>query len=294
MLSPDRSATVADGRVTAPDGAVLHVESSGQGPAVLLIHGLGYAAWAGRPLRDRLVAAGFRYVTFENRGTGRSDTSPGPYSIELMSRDAAAVVDAVAGGAVHVIGYSMGGYVALSLASLRPDLVASLTLIATSAGGQGSVDVPEATRQAWAEASALSPADFARATMPLSFRSGWVESHPTEFESILAERLARPTPASVWRAQFEASARHLHEGLDVRGVLASALVVHGTDDRVVPHANGEVLADLLPNARLELVAGAGHLSWIEEPDRVAGAIVEFLSASAARSEAAPVERSDRS
>jgi 3-oxoadipate enol-lactonase len=292
-VSPGLSAAVNDVRVVVPDGVLLQVESSGQGPAVLLIHGLGYAAWAGSPLRDRLVAAGYRYITFENRGTGRSDKAPGPYSIGLMARDAAAVVESVAEGPIHVIGYSMGGYVALSLATHRPELVATLTLIATSAGGRGSVDVPEATRQAWSEASDLSPADFARATMPLSFRHGWVESHQAEFEAILQARLAFPTPASVWRAQFEASARHLHDGLDVRGVLAPALVIHGTDDRVVPHANGEVLAGLLPNARLELISGAGHLSWIEEPDLVASTVVDFLSAGAAHA-ATLVETSDHS
>ncbi|MGH3466590.1 MAG: alpha/beta fold hydrolase [Thermocrispum sp.] len=266
-----------DDRVAASDGVLLHIEGSGTGPTVLLIHGLGYAAWAGEPLRERLVPAGYRYLTFDNRGTGRSDKPVGPYSIDQLAVDAAAVALTAGAAPVHVIGYSMGGYIALALAEQRPGLVKSLTLIATSAGGSHAVEVPVDTQRAWQQASAESPADFARATMPLSFRPGWSKENPEQFERILRARLENPTPAFAWRAQFEASTRFFSAGIDVRGIHIPSLVVHGTNDRVVPHANGETLARLLPKAGFSSIPGAGHLSWFEEPDRLAEVILNFLA-----------------
>jgi pimeloyl-ACP methyl ester carboxylesterase len=268
---------VQESTVEAADGTSLHVQTAGHGQTVLLIHGLGYAAWAGIPLRNHLVDAGYRYLTFDNRGTGGSDKPQGPYTITELAVDAAAVVRARAEPPVHVIGYSLGGYIALQLALVQPETVASLTLIATSAGGPGSSDVPEATREAWAAATGGSAEDFARATMPISFRPGWTDSQPEAFESILKSRLEQPTPEHAWQAQYDAGARHIADGLDVRGLRVPALVLHGTDDRVVPHANGVRLANLLPDARFRTLAGAGHLSWFEDPEGVSAQIIDFLT-----------------
>src|SRR4051812_46238667 len=107
-------------RSLTADGVGLHVESCGQGSAVALIHGLGYATWASESLRDRL-ARRCRFVTFDNRGSGRSDKPAGPYSIRLLSEDAASVISR-AGPPVHLIGYSMGGYIALTVALRHPRL----------------------------------------------------------------------------------------------------------------------------------------------------------------------------
>jgi pimeloyl-ACP methyl ester carboxylesterase len=277
---------VRESSVRASDGSSLHVQSAGTGPTVLLIHGLGYAAWAGAPLRSHLVGAGYRFLTFDNRGTGGSEKPTGPYTIQQMADDATSVVDAEGQGPVHVIGYSMGGYIALQMAVSRPSVVRSLTLIATSAGGPGAMDVPETTRRAWEAASGGTPEQFARATMPLSFRPGWTQSHPESFEALLRTRLAAPTPSQVWRAQYEASARHLHSGLDVTGIHVPALVLHGTKDRVVPHSNGTLLASQLPNARFRSLEDAGHLSWIEDPPTVAREIVRFLAEVSASTAAA--------
>jgi 3-oxoadipate enol-lactonase len=280
---------VRDSEVLAPDGVALQAQSAGAGPTVLLIHGLGYAAWAGTPLRNHLVGAGYRFITFDNRGTGRSDKPAGPYTIGQLAEDASSVVEAVGDRPTHVVGYSMGGYIALQLAVSQPSLVRSLTLIATSAGGQGARDVPAGTRRAWEAASNGSPEEFARATMPLSFRPGWAETHPEGFEALLRARLETPTPSYAWKAQYHASAQHLHRGLDVTGIRIPALVLHGTKDRVVPHANGALLARQLPDARLRSLEGAGHLSWIEDPSTVAGEILQFLSeiSSPAAAPAAP-------
>ena len=263
-------------RVLTPDGTGLHTEVTGEGPTVLLIQGLGYATWGWSRTLPAL-ASRFRAVAFDNRGAGRSDKPDVPYSVELLADDALAVVEAVGERPAHVVGFSLGGYVALTLARRHPDKVASLVLISTSCGGHGSFGVPRATRTAWEAASSLDPPAYARKTMPLSFAPGWVKQHPEEFEELLEARLAHPTPSFAWRRQFEAGERFLLEGLDPRTVTRPTLVVHGTKDRVLPFANGKLLASRIPRAELLRLEGAGHLALIERADEVNEAILEFLS-----------------
>lgn len=263
-------------RVLTADGTGLHVEVAGHGPTVLLIQGLGYATW-GWSRTVPALAGRFRVVAFDNRGAGRSDKPDEPYSIELLSDDALAVLEAVGETPAHVVGFSLGGYVALTLARRHPDVVGSLVLLSTSCGGPGSWGVPRATRAVWEAASALEPPAYARKTMPMSFAPGWTKQNPDEFEELLEMRLAHPTPPFAWRHQFEAGERFLQEGIDPRTVAHPTLVVHGTKDRVLPYANGKLLASRIPRCELLRLEGAGHLALIERADEVNRAILEFLS-----------------
>jgi pimeloyl-ACP methyl ester carboxylesterase len=263
-------------RARTADGIGVHVESCGEGSTVVLIHGLGYATWAAAPLRGGL-ARRHRFVTFDNRGSGRSDKPVGPYSIRLLAEDAASVIAHI-GAPVDLVGYSMGGYIALTLALRQPHLVRSLVLVATSAGGPASHGVPEETQRVWASAAAVGdPAEFARRTMPLSFRPGWTDTHSGRFEEILRARLAHPTPVASWQAQYDACAAYLATGVQASGVAVPTLVMHGTADRVVPYTNARPLAAAIPQAQLVALPGAGHLCWFEETDRVNALIGDFYA-----------------
>jgi 3-oxoadipate enol-lactonase len=253
----------------------LHVETRGAGETILFIQGLGYATWAWAPQLDALERRA-RVVAFDNRGAGRSDKPEGPYSIRLLAEDALAVLQKTGAGPAHVVGCSMGGYVALTLALRHPHVVRSLVLISTSAGGDGAVDVPHETLQAWQRAAGASPEEFARRTMPYSFAPGWVEAHPVEFGRWLEARLAYPTPPLAWRAQFDASARFLAEGLGPGSIPQPALVIHGTEDRVVPYRNAGLLAARLDHAELVTLDGAGHLCWLERSDAVNALLADFV------------------
>lgn len=263
--------------VRTADGVRLHVETSGAGETILFIQGLGYATWAWEPQMDALAGRA-RAVAFDNRGAGQSDKPEGPYSIRLLAEDALSVLQQTDAGPAHVVGCSMGGYVALTLALRHPEAVRSLVLISTSAGGEGASGVPEQTLTAWRNAEGVSAEDFARRTMPLSFAPGWVDAHPAEFGRWLQARLAHPTPAQAWRAQFDASAAFLTEGLGPGPIPHPALVIHGTEDQVVPYANARALVERLDRARLVTLRGAGHLCWLERSDAVNELLADFVTA----------------
>ncbi|HET7387257.1 MAG TPA: alpha/beta hydrolase [Nocardioidaceae bacterium] len=266
--------------VAGAGGTRIHVEEQGVGLPVLLVPGLGYAAWSWRP-QATAVAQVARALSVDNRGTGRSDKPVGPYTMETMADDLACVLDDAGGGPALVVGASMGGYLAMTLARRRPDLVAGLVLVSTSVGGPRSTGAPESTLDVWRAHAGEPPEDYARATMPLSFAPGWTEEHPDRFEALLGARLEHPTPPESWKAQFDACEAFLAGGLPetAAGREGAPLdvpthVVHGTADRVVPYANAEVVVERFPGAELVTMNGCGHLCWLERPHVVNRLLVQ--------------------
>ncbi|HEU0304091.1 MAG TPA: alpha/beta hydrolase, partial [Gaiellaceae bacterium] len=155
----------------------MHVEERGDGFPLLLIAGLGdskytsRSQWADYAQRRRVLA-------FDNRGTGRSAKPPGPYSVEMMADDAASVLDARGLAQADVYGYSMGGYITLTLALQRPELVRSLVLACTGPGGPDHLPPPPETLDVWSRAAELPRPDAVRMAYATAFTPGWVDEHP--------------------------------------------------------------------------------------------------------------------
>ena len=251
----------------------LYREEHGDGPPLLLIAGLGYAIWSWQR-QIPVWSESFRVIAVENRGTGRSPKPPGPYSIDVLADDAA---EALEGRRAHVAGFSMGGYIAQTLALRHPELVERLVLVCTATGGPSHLPTPDGTIQTWEAHADRPPPEFARASMPLSFAPGWTDAHPDEFEQLLADRLEYPTPPECWRAQYDACRRFVEQVSPVEQIDAPTLVVHGDADRVVPYENGVELARRIPGALFERFAGGGHLLFLESPETFNRIVAEFLS-----------------
>jgi 3-oxoadipate enol-lactonase len=238
---------------------------------LLLIAGLGQGTWVWRDVlpaleRDRPV------IPFEARGTGELADVPARESVAAMAADVSAELDRPA----HVLGFSMGGYVGLTLALAHPELVRSLILVATGGGGPGRVPRPRHVADAFTEALGLPHEEFGRQTLPYTFAAGWVDANPERFEEILAARLKRPTPYDTLEAHADACYRFYAEGCDVEGVGARSLVVHGDEDLIVPVENGRMLAARLPNVKYVELPGRGHNLMLEDPDTFVGLVREFL------------------
>jgi pimeloyl-ACP methyl ester carboxylesterase len=250
----------------------MHVEEHGSGETLLLHQGLGQASWAWR-YQVPVFARRFRTIVFDIRGTGRSPAPDDDYTIEELAEDAVAILG---GRAAHVVGFSMGGYVALTLALAHPDLVRSLVLAGTGAGGSDRVPRPEHVREAFETARALTPEEQRRATLPFTLSPGWPEANPERFEEIVATSLEHPTPLATIDAHTAACYRYYAERHDVEGIDGPALVIHGTDDLIVPVENGRALARRLPNARYVEVEGRGHSIMLEDPDTFNALVLGFL------------------
>ncbi len=250
----------------------LYVEEHGEGVPLLLIEGLGQSMWAWRE-QIPVLAHRFQTIAFDTRGTGRSRVPDEPYGIDELAQDAADILD---GRTAHVVGLSMGGYVALTLALARPELVRSLVLVGTGAGGPDRVPRPQDVRDAYAAAIGLPFDEYGRRMMPLTFSPGWTERNPERFEEILAARLEHPTPDVTLDAHLRACYGFYGRGCKVERIDVPALVVHGDADVIVPVENGRMLASRLLNARYVELAGCGHNVPLEDPATFNRLVLEFL------------------
>jgi pimeloyl-ACP methyl ester carboxylesterase len=261
-------------RVRVPGGE-LDVEEHGRGEPLVLLQGLGQGRWAWRYVLPQL-AERFRTITVDTRGTGESFSPAAPYAVDDLAADALAVMTALAVERADVVGFSMGGYVALTLALDSPGAVRSLVLAGTGAGGPRRVPRPAHVRAAFDEAMGLEPGEFGRRTMPYTFSPGWPERDPERFAEILAARLERPTPYETLVAHAEACYGFYAAGREVERVEAPALVLHGDADLIVPVENGRMLAARLPDAAYVELPGRGHNLMLEDPESFASLALDFL------------------
>jgi 3-oxoadipate enol-lactonase len=255
----------------------LYVEEHGEGEPLLLIEGLGQSMWAWRE-QVPVFAHHYRTIAFDARGTGRSRVPEEPYGIDELARDAADILD---GRRAHVVGLSMGGYTALTLALAEPELVRSLVLAATGAGGPDRVPRPKDVRDAYAAAIGLPFDEYGRTTMPMTFSRGWTERNPERFEEILAARREHPTPDVTLDAHLQACYGFYNRRCEVERIDARTLVLHGDADVVVPVENGRMLASRLPNARYVELPGRGHNLPLEDPATFNRLVLRFLRESSA-------------
>ncbi len=254
---------------TAGDAGVeLHWERRGRGEPLLLIQGMSgtHLAW-GEPFLTRLEAD-FDCVVFDNRGIGNSGEVSEPFSTADLAADALAVMDAAGFETAHVLGISMGGMTAQELALAAPERLRSLTLGCTYCGGEGSSLADPADAQVLLEALASGNLDTVfRAMYEINLSPGFraEEANYADFTTMAG---ALPARQRTVQLQLQAVAGHDTQAR-LAGIAAPTLVIHGTADKLIPVANGEVIASLIPGARLELLEDVGHMFWWERPERSA-------------------------
>ncbi len=255
-------------------GVRLAYEVRGDGEPLVFIHGLGYDRFGWGPLPD-LLAKDFRVVAFDNRGVGDSDVPEGPYAVSQMAADVAAVLDAADMEQANVFGVSLGGYIAQELALTYPKRVRKLVLGSTAPGGPRSHPMPAPGLEAFGRFPTMEREAGLRVMVENSLGGHAVRERPELVEEIYAYRLERGPTLAGWQAQAYAGATF--DAYDRVGTIdAPTLVLQGGGDNVVDPRNAELLVELIPDARLELIPDRGHLLIWEEGDRLASIVKEFL------------------
>jgi 3-oxoadipate enol-lactonase len=257
--------------------AELHYERSGSGEPLLMIQGMSgtHAAW-GEPFLAPLREA-FDVIAFDNRGIGLSAPVDGPFTILEMAEDAAGLLDELGLESAHVVGISMGGMIAQDLVLAHPERLRSLTLGCTYCGGPGSQLMPEENAGKLMEG--LASGDREKA-----LRAGYEVNLSPAFradESTFAafHEMATSVPAAKETIQLQIQAIFGHDTSTRLGEIStSTLIVHGTEDGVLPYPNAELIASLMPAARLETLEGVGHMFWWEQPARSSELIREHALA----------------
>jgi pimeloyl-ACP methyl ester carboxylesterase len=253
----------------------LYHRDAGSGLPVVLLHAfpLSSAMWLAQ--REAL-ADGYRVITPDLRGFGGSplpdDDEP---SLDLMADDVAALLDAKGLDRVVLGGLSMGGYVTMAFLRRHAVRVAAVVLADTKAGAD-----PQAARDNRERIAAL-VTDEPESTvlvdevLPSLFGATTAQDRPMVVGRMKAFVQAAPPAAVAW-AQRAMAARP--ESFDtLAAVTVPALVVVGEEDGLAPVAEAEAMTAAMPDARLEVLAGAGHLTAMEVPDDFNIVLESFLS-----------------
>ena len=252
-------------------GARIYWDEQGQGAPVVLIMGLGYTSHMWHRTRP-VLSAHYKTIALDNRGVGRSDVPPGPYSIALMASDAAAVLDAAGAESAHIFGVSMGGMIAQEFALQYPKRVRSLVLGCTAAGGPTAVRADAEATQMLMTRNKMTPEQALVAPVPFIYDSTTPRERIDEDLAIRKPWLPRP---EAYTAQLQGIiAWETYSRLS--GITAPTLVMHGEHDRLVPPGNGKLIAERIPGAKLVMIPHASHLFTTDQPETAHRAILEFL------------------
>lgn len=262
------------------NGHELHFEQRGQGEPLLLIMGMSgtHLSW-GEPFLQ-LLERDFAVTAYDHRGVGKSSTTEPGYSIADLADDAAGLIEALNLDSAHVLGISMGGMVAQELALRHPDKIRTLAIGCSYSGGAGSALAPQSTLEKL-------QAGWSSGDRDQAIRAMWDVNVSADFakqDDVFAEFQRRafelPVPMPVIMGQMQAIGGH--DALDrLATITAPTLVIHGTDDQMLPVANGHLIAQTIPGAQLEILDGVGHLFWVEQPDRSAELVRQHAAAGAA-------------
>jgi pimeloyl-ACP methyl ester carboxylesterase len=264
--------------VAMADGGHLHVEECGSGPPVVLLHGHGANLRVFAPLATRLATGGRHVVAVDHRGFGLSSAVPASFGFHGLVDDLATLLEVLDLRDAVVVGHSMGGAVALGLAVERADLVAqrvaAVVLINSSARGPADRPLPRAKAAALDWSLTERVGRHGRHGLVLTRANFGVDARRRDVEAARAIGLASPA------ARRQGLTRRLL-GIDLSDRLGEVrvpvLVLAGGNDRVVPASESQRIADALPDARLEVFSGAGHMVPMERTAQVAEMILQLAT-----------------
>lgn len=258
------------------NGIRLAYERAGRGRTVLMIMGqaAGGNAWTMYQV-PALNKAGYEVITFDNRGLPPSDVPPGDYSLGDLAADTAGLIEALGAGPCPLVGTSMGAYIATEVAIRRPDLVTSCVLMAVRARADTMRRALSAGERKLRQSRVRLPPAYEAADLVLQMFS--------------PATLSNDAVVSAWLDIYEMSAarRAAATGQDaidltsdrrdvLRSVPVPCRVIAFSDDLMCPpHLCAEV-ADAIPDCDFIEIGSCGHVGYLEQPDEVNAAIIEFL------------------
>ncbi|MCF4115078.1 MULTISPECIES: alpha/beta fold hydrolase [Dethiosulfovibrio] len=263
-------------RTARIDDVSLAYTVAGQGEPLLLIMGFGGTMdfW-GFPFVSTLMKK-FKVIAFDNRGVGESSIGTEPPSIDRFASDAAGLLDHLGIESAHVLGWSMGGYVAQELTLARPELVRDLVLYGTCCDHR---NVMELRPGASGNLMNTSVSDVERTEIALNmlFPRPWLDSHPG-FEKAFLSR-----PMTVYSRCAEGIAGQVKAIASWKGccdrvpsISVSTMVVAGEMDGVIPASLSRELAKALPDGSFRSFSDGGHGLVYQYPKELAEMVTEFL------------------
>lgn len=257
---------------------------SGAGEPVLLIPGLGLTHQyyrLGIPHLNQRCAV----IAADPLGIGASDKPDVDYTVENWADDFAQLIDQMGRGPVHVVGSSLGGAMALALAVRHPDKVRSLVAVGAFSELDRAAIINFDLRARLIEKLGLNE-DVADYMGLWTMTREFVNSEEGYAQMKANQSIIRLNSSSLYlkfvrsvllwvRALPETQAQPLFTG-ELRNIRCPTLVISSDNDQLIPLAASRIIADTIPGARLNVMPGAGHIPFIEQPEAVSDIVLAFL------------------
>jgi pimeloyl-ACP methyl ester carboxylesterase len=259
----------------------LAYDDRGTGEPVVFIAGQGGLGRTWLPHQvPAFLAAGYRVITFDNRGIGATENAEG-FTTQTMVADTAALIESLGAAPARIVGVSMGAFIAQELMVSRPDLVTAAVLMAT----RGRLDrarqfFHEVEAELYESDAQLPPLYEAKVRLLESFSRKTINDDVAVEDWITMFTAWPTTPTPGLRCQMNASPR-TNRLPAYRSIAAPVLVIGFSDDLVTPPHLGREVADALPNGRYLQIPDAGHLGFFERPEAVNTAILKFFDSAKA-------------
>ena len=262
------------------DDVGIYYEINGTGSPLVLIFGYGgnLDGWNHIVPFAKTLSKHFKVITLDNRGTGRSSSPEGPYSIPTMADDVANLLEYLNIPKAHVLGESMGGMIAQEVALRHPEKVERLVLVCTGPGGDaynvsGQMDSLEKNSWMYNPPKGMSGEDIMNGIFGVAVYPRFLESHRMQ---LMEPSSDYPTSASTLEKHFMTILDH--NTCDRLGDIGcETLIFHGENDKLLFPYSGKVLAESIPNARLVWLTETGHDIIDERGLEVIPQIISFLS-----------------
>ncbi|MEQ9618241.1 MAG: alpha/beta hydrolase [Deltaproteobacteria bacterium] len=280
------------------NGIDIYYEIHGTGEPLLLVEGLGYSAWMWYKQIPELSER-YQLIVFDNRGAGNTDKPDSEYTIEIMADDAAGLLRTLGVESAHVLGISLGGFIAQELALRHPDLVKSLVLVSTNSGSRrntitkysqlwngylklwgflpgimetsGKASIPGKIEPYYG----LPKEEKIRYGLMSAFTPEYYRNNPDEIDRIVEWRLSNPQPTYAWKRQFRAGVQ-FDSSERASLIKQPTLVINGSEDKIVTPESAKALSDTIPASRFVLFEESGHLLFIEQSDKFNSTVLGFL------------------
>jgi pimeloyl-ACP methyl ester carboxylesterase len=255
------------------NGITISYDDCGNGPVLLLVHGFPLNRQMWRSQVQAIAESGYRVIAPDLRGFGASEAPADGYSMDGFADDLVALLDALQIGRAVVGGMSMGGYILLDLLERYPERVAAACFIAT----KSSADDEEgrARRSAMAaQAERLGANPIIKNFAELLFAPETMHTKPQLIAQVTS--WMRSTPACALAGGLLAMRDRKDYTPLLPGFGQPALVIVGTEDRAASHTAIELFTNGLPHCQSRVIAAAGHMVNMEQPQEFNEALLQFL------------------
>ncbi|GAB2480323.1 alpha/beta fold hydrolase [Algoriphagus taiwanensis] len=260
------------------NGVNLYYEEKGNGKEVVLFsHGL---LWSHKMFAAQVevLSKSYRVIAYDHRGQGQSE-SKGPFDMDTVAEDAAALIENLGLGKVHFAGLSMGGFVGMRLAARRPELIKSLILMETSANAEPVENLPKYKTLNGIVKWLGVIAPVANKVMPIMFAESWL-TNPSNSAAIkhwkkevMANKksITGPVEGVIYRKGVED---------ELAKITCPTLIMVGDEDVATKPEKAKFIQMGITGAVLHRIPGAGHSSCIEKPEVVNQLLIDWLKANA--------------